>query len=516
MKHNSTRDINYVRSSRVKGKINMGKKKKKNPSKKTKKKQNNKKLTKKTKKKQNKKNKKNTIKKPPFMTLLYFYMEGCGYCKKFNPIWEELTNIIQDIKLKKINGPQNKALAQKYSIRGYPTIILIKGKYKIVYQGSRDIESIISFYNKIKSSKAVNTTVRSGKKVIVDIEKDDDDDSDDDDSDDDDDKSKAKKNKSKAKKNKNKAKKNKNKAKKKKSKKKKDEDEDEDEDTDSDSDDDENEKKGTDPNIFTKLVIPAVSGTATGVGIGTGTALYNQGPEEVDCLEAICGEDLKLKEPIGKYPAGSTPDEERAICCENKDDDEGNTGTRVDRTDCAPSDCDGEGQKLYHNAHGFPGSYPDGATETEIIDECCGDGSGYKECSDWAKEGEGCDEGKVLLMGTYSDYADAEDGSDNSLPPEEQCCTNNDDDLINCSDAPRGGGSTWNEDVCEDDQSFITDFQIPTWGPADDEEFVKSYCCVDENDIDNDDDETIDHNDVEQEEVQGQGYIYHNDLFDNI
>tara|TARA_R110002073_G_scaffold327408_1_gene508007 strand:+ start:89 stop:595 length:507 start_codon:yes stop_codon:yes gene_type:complete len=167
MKNNTARGINYVRPSGVKGKINMGKKKKKNPSKKTKKKQNNKKLTKKTKKKQNKKN---TIKKPPFMTLLYFYMEGCGYCKKFNPIWEELTNIIQDIKLKKINGPQNKALAQKYSIRGYPTIILIKGKYKIVYQGARDIESIISFYNKIKSSTAVNTTIRSGKKVIVDIE----------------------------------------------------------------------------------------------------------------------------------------------------------------------------------------------------------------------------------------------------------------------------------------------------------------------------------------------------------
>tara|TARA_Y100000389_G_scaffold196733_1_gene230154 strand:- start:321 stop:824 length:504 start_codon:yes stop_codon:yes gene_type:complete len=165
---NNARGINYVRPPRLKGKLKLGKKTIIKPSKKTKKKQKKIKPNKKTKKKTIKKN---TIKKPPFMTLLYFYMEGCGYCKKFNPIWEELTNSIQDIKLTKINGPKNKELAQKYSVRGYPTIILIKGKYKIVYQGPRDIESIIAFYNKMKKSKAVKTTILSGKKVIVDIER---------------------------------------------------------------------------------------------------------------------------------------------------------------------------------------------------------------------------------------------------------------------------------------------------------------------------------------------------------
>ena len=107
------------------------------------------------------------IKNKPFMELLYFYMEGCGYCKKFNPIWENLKMSIKDINLVKINGPKNKNLTQRYKVRGYPTIILIKDKFKIVYQGKRDIESLINFYKIMKKSQKIMTKSIGGKKYII-------------------------------------------------------------------------------------------------------------------------------------------------------------------------------------------------------------------------------------------------------------------------------------------------------------------------------------------------------------
>ena len=103
----------------------------------------------------------------PFMELLYFHMDGCGFCNKFEPIWENLKKKLKGINLVKINGPKNKNLARKFKVSGYPTIILIKGKYNIVYQGKRDVNSLIKFYNMINKNASVITKNIRGKKYIV-------------------------------------------------------------------------------------------------------------------------------------------------------------------------------------------------------------------------------------------------------------------------------------------------------------------------------------------------------------
>ena len=125
---------------------------------------------KKTKMKKEKKSKTNSKQKKmnkPFMELLYFHMDGCGFCNKFEPIWESLKKKLKGINLVKINGPQNKKLARKFKVTGYPTIILIKGKYNIVYQGKRDVNSLIKFYNMINKKDSVITKNIGGKKYIV-------------------------------------------------------------------------------------------------------------------------------------------------------------------------------------------------------------------------------------------------------------------------------------------------------------------------------------------------------------
>lgn len=103
----------------------------------------------------------------PFMELLYFHMDGCGFCNKFEPIWKKLKTKLKGINLVKINGPQNKNLARKFKVSGYPAIILIKGKYNIVYQGKRDVNSLIKFYNMINKKDSVITKNIRGKKYIV-------------------------------------------------------------------------------------------------------------------------------------------------------------------------------------------------------------------------------------------------------------------------------------------------------------------------------------------------------------
>lgn len=107
-------------------------------------------LTKKYKK--SKKSKK--LKKSTNVKLTYFFMEGCGYCKKFGPVWNKLESEMTDIKLEKINGPQNRQLTQKYNVNGFPTIILFKNNYPIHYSGKRDFASIRKFVNTMKSNKS--------------------------------------------------------------------------------------------------------------------------------------------------------------------------------------------------------------------------------------------------------------------------------------------------------------------------------------------------------------------------
>lgn len=63
--------------------------------------------------------------------LIYMYMNGCGWCNKFNPTWDKLKLIKMNIALEKI---ERRDKPKKYNdyVRGYPTILLDKGDVIIV------------------------------------------------------------------------------------------------------------------------------------------------------------------------------------------------------------------------------------------------------------------------------------------------------------------------------------------------------------------------------------------------
>ena len=84
--------------------------------------------------------------------LLDFHADWCGPCKILGPILKEVKNELGDaIKIVKINVDKNQALAEKFQVRGVPTMILFKKGQQLWRQSGvlqkQEIISIINSYS---------------------------------------------------------------------------------------------------------------------------------------------------------------------------------------------------------------------------------------------------------------------------------------------------------------------------------------------------------------------------------
>jgi thioredoxin domain-containing protein 10 len=81
--------------------------------------------------------------------------DWCGHCQKAGPEFEKLK---QSSPIKLSNGKQatveildadqNKSEMAAYSVKGFPTILIIKGSETIEYPGERTYDAVVDFLNK--------------------------------------------------------------------------------------------------------------------------------------------------------------------------------------------------------------------------------------------------------------------------------------------------------------------------------------------------------------------------------
>lgn len=82
--------------------------------------------------------------------LKLFYVDWCGYCKEFKPIFNgKLKELIESsnipVKLEEINCEKYKEIAKQYGVSSYPTLILEVNNVPFKYENVREPEEIVKF-----------------------------------------------------------------------------------------------------------------------------------------------------------------------------------------------------------------------------------------------------------------------------------------------------------------------------------------------------------------------------------
>tara|TARA_Y100000389_G_C17287457_1_gene426208 strand:+ start:98 stop:607 length:510 start_codon:yes stop_codon:yes gene_type:complete len=82
--------------------------------------------------------------------IVYAHMDGCGYCKKFNPVWDDFVSKMSSMGLsletKKIEMNEDKEFMTEHGVSGFPTVLGFNNAGdKVMFDGERTVDALVSF-----------------------------------------------------------------------------------------------------------------------------------------------------------------------------------------------------------------------------------------------------------------------------------------------------------------------------------------------------------------------------------
>lgn len=94
--------------------------------------------------------------------LLNFHAPWCAHCKQLAPVYERVAQHYHTkdraagVHVAKVDATQETALAQRFSITGYPTVVLFHQGKVFAYSGDRSFDDLIRFVDRHKTKKAAS------------------------------------------------------------------------------------------------------------------------------------------------------------------------------------------------------------------------------------------------------------------------------------------------------------------------------------------------------------------------
>jgi len=85
------------------------------------------------------------------ITVSYYYMPGCKYCKQFDPEWDQFcAKAPANVKpIKKDGTGEYSEEASQKNVSGFPTIIITSNDTDTVYDQDRTASSLLVYLNKM-------------------------------------------------------------------------------------------------------------------------------------------------------------------------------------------------------------------------------------------------------------------------------------------------------------------------------------------------------------------------------